>query len=115
MAVTGRDITDLYQGTTRTLDVSILDASGTAVDLSSVTGVEWVMAPNAYGTAVISKSLGDGIAITDEAGGLVTIALLPADTEDLPCGRYYHECRVSEGENVTKVFTGHVTLLRDLI
>lgn len=115
MTITGRDIDNLYQGTTRLLDVAIVDATETAVDLGAVDAIDWQMAPNAWATPTLSKTLGDGITITDSAGGLISIAIVPADTESLPCGRYYHECRVSEGSNRTKIFTGHITLLRDLI
>lgn len=113
-AVTGRDF-ELYQGTTRQLDVLIIDAAALPVDLSAVTAIDWQMAANAWAVPVIIKSLADGITITDEPGGMIAIALLPVDTESLPCGRYYHECRITEDTHITKVFTGHVTLLRDMI
>jgi len=46
---------------------------------------------------------------------LITIQILPADTEDLDCGWYYHECLVTEAPNRTKVLRGHINLLPDLI
>src|SRR5678815_504970 len=108
--VSGRDIDNLYQGTTRTLDIDIIDENEQPVDLSTITAVEWRMAPNSYAVATLSKSLGSGITITDALAGKIAITILPGDTENMPCGRYYHECRLAEDTNTSKVFTGHITL-----
>lgn len=112
--VSGRDF-EHYQGTTRVLDVTIVDTTGALADLSSVTAIVWQMARSGWGAPVVTKTLGDGITVLDEPNGLFAISLLPDDTETLDTGRYYHECRISEDTARSKVFTGHVTILRDMI
>lgn len=67
------------------------------------------------GTAAITKTVGDGITVTDAAAGEIQLTLDPADTADLK-GAYYYEIEVTLGSGqVHTTTTGTLTINRDLI
>lgn len=104
----------MTQGDTKTLVVSVKDAEGNAVSITDAT-IKW-RAARSYGkTAVVSKSTVSGVQITNGAGGVFAVALLPADTEDL-IGTYFHEAEVTFADGtVSTVLTGTMKINKQLI
>lgn len=70
---------EMVRGDTVTLDVALTDGDGNPLDLTDL-GLTFT-AVNASMT--ITKTLDDGITLTDDVGGLATVELVPDDTSDL--------------------------------
>jgi hypothetical protein len=106
---------EIHAGDSRDIVVTVTDSQGAAVDLTGA-AVAWQLARSAgSAAAVVSKSLGAGIAITDGPNGVFTVTLDPADTESLT-GLYYHEAEVTDAAgNRSTVLTGVATVIPTLI
>lgn len=104
---------DAYQGETKTLAVTITDDGGSPLDLTGLSA-EWRLTtrvdPN---TAVVTKTDGAGITITDAVAGKLEVQLDGSDTEIDP-GSYRHELRLTGTGYVATVLAGRVTI-RDSI
>lgn len=119
MAATRQDFT-LWTGDSLTLEIAVADGAGDPVDLDGAT-FEWelwavqrnaVYQPFKGDGSLIRKATGDGITA---AGGVVSVVLTPADSEDLPGGLYYHELQMTQGSTVTTPTTGQATLIKTAI
>ena len=90
----------IVQNNDITLQFSVVDSSGTAVNITGAT-IKWTARSDKNSTAVISKTVGSGITITNGSGGVFQVALTAANTATLR-GRYVHEAVVTiSGSNVT--------------
>ena len=49
--------------------------------------------------ALLQKTLGGGVTITNATSGLIEVSLSDTDTDTLPAGRYYHELRLTDATN----------------
>ncbi len=97
---------EMWAGNDIDLNFSIVDSTGSPVDLTTATTLEWVLHADVQdGNPLIQKSIGSGITITNPGGGQFTITLLPADTATLS-GNYYHECELNMGGKDNTLFTG---------
>lgn len=104
----------MFQGDTKVLVFTVSQGSGTA-DLTDA-AIRWQLAKSVSKEALVEKSVGSGITITDAAGGVFEVLLEPEDTEALSAGAYYYEAEVTDGDdNVSTVATGALTLTRTLI
>lgn len=113
MAARGQDF-EMFSGEQKELAIAITDDAGAAVDLTGVT-VRWSLARTARSAPLIEKVTGDGIVVTDAAGGACTVTLVPADTEALE-GDYYHEAEVTDGAGrPTTVLHGRARIKPNLI
>jgi hypothetical protein len=84
---------DLDQGDSLVIAVAVRDRhSGTAVDLTGAT-IKWALV-RADGARLVEKQTGSGIAVTDAAGGLFEVRLVPADTDDVAVATYQHAARL---------------------
>lgn len=114
MTMTGQDAT-IYAGRTYELEVTVTDDDNDDAALD-ITGCDiyYVIVEN--GTVILSKSTddGDGITITDAAGGVFQIAIDPADTEALGGKRkLYHEAALVDGAgNESTLFVGEMNIER---
>lgn len=87
-------------------NVIVKNDAGTAIDLTGFS-ISFVVSPHVNATALVTKTVGNGIAITDAAAGKFTVSLSDADT-DLR-GRYYYECKATDPDNNdTTILTGHI-------
>ena len=77
--------------------------------------ITWVLAKSNKGPAIVTKTTGDGITITDDLGGVFEIVLDPADTAALK-GQHYHEGELVDAASrpATVVF-GNNTIKEKLI
>jgi len=80
-----------FAGESKDLNVTITSGGG-AYDLTGAS-LTFTLSKTVGGTALITKTTADGITVTDESGGLATVALGPGDTSGLS-GTYHWEVRV---------------------
>lgn len=110
---------ELRRGDTHVFDLTILNAAGTAMNLTGAT-VRFTAKNNlsdADGSAVITKiSPSSGIVVTDAAGGLARLTLLPADTSSITQERVlYYDVQVTDGSSVvTTVLEGTLAIRLDV-
>lgn len=109
---------EVFSGNDVELSVTVTDSdSDGPLDLSGAQELIWALAKSAQATALIEKTLVDGITITSALDGRLTIQLDAADLEPLR-GTYYHELRLTNslGKKSTLMYgeaTIQVNLIRD--
>jgi hypothetical protein len=104
---------EMFQGDTTTITISVLDTAGSAVNISGY-AASWVMyVPTTHETILEKTTVsGGGITIADPSTGVITIALLPVDTENITPRLYNHECEITlDTDNVYTVAVGTVAML----
>jgi hypothetical protein len=84
----------LFCGDTWELDAALHDAGGVALNLANADEIEWNLR-NVGKVVVAALRLSNGVEITNAAGGLCRITVLPARTNVLPEGTYSDEIRVT--------------------
>ena len=115
MAAIAQNVT-MVAGDTAELSFSVYEEDGlTAQDLSGAS-IAWQMRRAGSSTALVSKTTGDGITVTDAEAGKLTVSLDPEDTEDLAAGRYAHGAVVTDSDdNVSTISLGFMVLLPAVI
>lgn len=100
--------------------VAVTDAAGAPANLTGAMAIKYVITRQGSGgqpsgPALVSKTLGSGIAVTDAAGGIFTVTLEDGVTGSL-AGSYRHEAEVTDVEGrISTVFVGtYVVTARDL-
>lgn len=76
----------MYRGDTAAWDFTVTEPDGTAVDLTDAEGIRFTAkdrASDADVDARIVRTVGDGVTVTNAAGGLVRVQLEAADTSGL--------------------------------
>jgi len=84
-------VLELYRGDDRTAAVAIMDLAGVPLDLTG-TALQFTVkrrVADPDDDAVIVKTIGAGITITDEAAGEAEVVFDAADTDTLPTGPHY--------------------------
>jgi len=103
----------MYRGDTRRFTLTI-KRNGAAEDLTGLTGTG--LSFTTKGAAVISKTIGSGIVLTDAAAGIATLTLLPADTSALTNGATlsFDVQLITLGGDVETIATGILQVLKDV-
>jgi hypothetical protein len=104
---------EMMQGTAKIITAPVTDSiTGQPLNMTGATIYYGVFTSKGAGSAVIEKSVGDGVVLVSEDGtnDAVQITLDAADTNDLLPGRYYHECRVTLSGKPEVVFEGRIRL-----
>jgi hypothetical protein len=115
-----QDLT-VVSGDDRTLRFAIVDPAGATLDLTGAQAVRWGCARlqangNYVLPASVTKTLANGVAITDAAGGIIEVTLAGTDTAALSQGRYHHELELTDADGaVSTLAMGTMTLLEDLL
>ena len=106
---------EMHAGDDKTLEVTVLDQNGVAVDISSST-IRWRASRSKTKTAdIIKKTGGAGISLSDPTNGVFTVTLDAADTESLT-GIFYHEGQLTlPNGTLSTVLSGKMTVLMALI
>jgi hypothetical protein len=109
MAMFDQDF-EMFQGDTKQLVVSVVDGDGLAVDLSGAT-ITWKLFKSKSGNvADVTKTIGNGLTVTNATAGEFTVDLAEADTVNL-IGTYFHEAKVQDIRGYkTVVMVGKVTI-----
>lgn len=106
---------EVFSGNDKVLRCTLVDDAGAPVSLAGILGAEWALAKTATGTAKITKTLGAGIAVFNEDGGVLDVTVTDDDLEPL-AGEYYHELRVTDSSGKkTTVLYGDVTIFPNLV
>lgn len=107
---------DYVTGDTLEIEVTCRWADGSAVDLDGATA-RWEVAPvtpRLLGAAIVAATIGDGIEVTDEAGGVLLITMLRGVITTT--GDYFHHLKLTMpgGEALTPL-QGTIKAKRALI
>lgn len=106
-AKTNQDVT-VYQGEDESIQFTITDSAGAAVDLTGAT-VTWACNKDGPGSAAaLTKTDSAGITI---ATSVLTVSLSDTDTSGLAAGGYYHEIRAVLSGSGQVMATGTMTVL----
>jgi hypothetical protein len=104
----------MFRGDTKRFTLTIT-RSGSAEDLAGA-ALRWTAKPSLSDTddavTTIKKTIGDGITVTDEPGGIALLQLDPADTILLTKTTTYHYDvqLVTAGGDVETIDTGKITV-----
>lgn len=93
------------RGDYRRIIVNVTDENGGALDISSFSAIEYVIASDVNTAPVVSKSLASGIVLGGDNASFV-ITLTEADTALVPHDYAYQECRLSNGSEGQTIFAG---------
>lgn len=103
----------MYAGDTLILEITAKDSDGSALDLSGLT-LKWSLARTNTSTALLTKTVGSGITVTDAALGKFKVELTPSDTDKFS-GEYYHEVRASQGQKAWTLLSDYITFVPTLV
>lgn len=116
----------MHRGDSRKITGTVVDETGTAVDITGVSGTDlsWILTvldtnlsePAPRGEALVTKTLTSGIFVVSAVAGTIRIELDEADT----AGRvapldYYHELQLVLGGETTTVLFGIISLSKDIV
>jgi hypothetical protein len=65
-------------------------------------------------TALVTKTIGSGITVTDATNGVFTVSLASADTSGLDLRAYVYDIQRTDSGNRTVLTIGNVTLLPEV-
>lgn len=85
------------------LAIALVDEDGDAVDLTGATGVRIVVAQE-FETATASLVMDKAMTITSATGGLLQVAWVSSDTEDITPRSYYAMIEVTMGADQVKKY-----------
>lgn len=98
----------MFQGDYHELLIQVTGPNDSIVDSNGIE-LEFIVAANAAGPALVTKTRDNGITVTVDATGhlVAEVVLLPADTANLEAKQHYLEMEIrdAEGKPFT-VFTG---------
>lgn len=110
---------EFFTGTDRVLQFSVVDTSDVAVNITGW-ALQWGLwrypvtrSASGVTTALVSKTDGSGITITNGAGGVCQVAVADSDTDGLEGSDsplYWHELRRTDSGNEDILAYGTVVL-----
>lgn len=104
----------MWSGDDKVITVTVYDNDDNVVNITGAT-ITWQLSQNIDSSALITKTVGSGIALSDPVNGQFTITLEPADTASL-AGRYYHEAQITDSSgDISTGLVGHATIKTDAI
>jgi len=102
----------LYSGDSRNLIINVVDENSNVINLTNAT-IEWILINQ--NSTILSKSVGEGITITNPTNGQFKIEIAITETKNL-AGDYEHMARVITANGDSSiVFTGKITIQPSLI
>lgn len=103
----------MYSGDDRSFNVGITNEEGDPEDVSDALSITYGVFHPRTGVEQFKKELGDGITVVTS---VVTVTLLPEDTEALLGGTYIHELEIITAENKTyTALQGEIVIKRGFI
>jgi hypothetical protein len=104
----------MHSGDSKDIVVSVLDESDQVVPITGAS-VVFILSKSEWSAALVTKATGSGIVITDGPGGVLTVSLDPADTEDL-VGTHYFEIELTDaGAKVSTIVVGRIDIRKNVI
>jgi hypothetical protein len=111
MTITGQNF-EMFAGDSKEIEIAVVDENGAALDLTPYDAINWVVYKPTTKEIVLSKTLGSGITVAAPLTGIITISLVPADTENIFPMIYAHECEINSGTSVVStVCTGTMKIV----
>ncbi len=112
---------EMHSGDSKSFVFTVVDDQAAAVDITNAT-FRWGLSklksesdkPTPRGAALVTKTVGTGIAISNGPQGIVTVTIEPADTATLK-GSFYHELEMTLSGNPFTVAFGQIDILLDLL
>ncbi len=105
---------EMVSGDTKDIVVTVLDELDQVVPIDGA-DVVFILSENEFSAALVTKTTGAGIVITNGPGGVFTVTLDSADTEDL-IGEHYFEAEVTDVSNrVSTVAVGTIDIRKNVI
>ena len=99
---------------TNDLDLTVVQSNGTTpLDLTGKT-LAFTVKLTKVSAALFTKTIGDGIAVVNAAGGVFRVTIDPADTSGLAEEVYYHETEVTNGAEVVTIMDGRLKIKKSL-
>lgn len=118
MATSVRDIQEsdgFYTNTDFPFEVEVVDENGDPVDPTGW-ALSWVLKKRASDSdenAIVTKTSGDGISVTDGANGVCLVLVSAADTDDtVKSGTYVHELKRTDTGSERVILNGLAVLKR---
>ncbi len=105
---------DMVSGDSKDIIVSVLDELDQVVPITGAS-VVFILSNTEFSPALVTKSSGSGIAITDGPGGVLTVSLAPADTEDLIGTKYFEIELTSASLQVSTIAVGRINIRKNVI
>ena len=109
----------MHSGDDRVLEITIRENDHGTLDITGA-AITWALSRivtdkvEPKGAAIVTKTVGSGITITNAHNGHVEVAITETDTDDL-AGTYYHEMQLVLSGDTSTVMYGTVTIKKDLI
>lgn len=103
----------MYAGDYITLEFVATEESGAVLDLTGLT-VKWGLGRTKEGPALLTKTAGSGLTVTDAAAGKFSVVLDAADTLKF-AGDYYHEAKVFDGIKPYTIYAGTLNFETTLV
>ncbi len=108
---------ELIRGDSQIFTITVRDSNGVVVNLTGA--YLWFRAKRKMSDvdedAVITKTTGAGIVVTNAAGGIATISISTANTDGLMPGSYRYDVQVKDAANeVNTVLRGRLRVLADV-
>lgn len=98
------NVTDYHRETDLEIEFTINDADGDPLNLAEAIAM-WRLSRRATGPALITKTIGAGIAVTEEEAGVLVVTVNRAETRGM-LGAYHHELRVRLNDAEDVVING---------
>ena len=101
---------NLFLGEDKILQYTVTDSAG-AIQVITGWALEWVLRSAAgHGTALLTKTVGSGITITNGAGGILQVAIADDDTLSMAPDTYYYTLRRTDAAFEVVLAFGTVVL-----
>jgi hypothetical protein len=104
----------MYRGDTAAWDFTVTEPDGTAVDLTDAAGIRFTAKnrpTDADGAAVIAKTVGDGVTVTNAAGGVLRVQLAE---DDVPLSLSWDLQLADDADGVYTVAAGRLEIKADI-
>ena len=104
----------MVSGDSKDIVVTVLDENDQVVPITGAT-IVFILSVNEFSAALVTKSTGAGIVITNGPRGVFTVTLDVADTEPL-IGEHYFEAELTDaGGRVSTVVLGTIDIRKNVI
>ncbi len=105
---------EMVSGDTKEIVVTVLDELDQVVPITGAS-IVFILSVNEFSAALVTKTTGAGIVISNGQGGEFTVTLDVADTEPL-VGEHYFEAEVTDtGGKVSTVVLGVIDIRQNVI
>lgn len=105
---------EMVSGDSKDIVVTVFDELDQVVPIAGAS-IVFILSENEFSAALVTKTTGAGIVITNAAGGEFTVTLDSADTEPL-VGEHYFEAEVTDtGGRVSTVVLGVIDIRQNVI